>query len=201
MPDHGRRIVPAESRQAGEVHPAHHCLLAFIQGIEAHEHIFAVPEDRPEHVGCTFSAHLVGKSPVDHAGSRFPLPGKDSPEIVVQGKQQVPDPEELLLHPGILRPRVHRQAPVPAEIAHEPLQRLALGFGKVGIRVLYVLELGDVPEKHPGIGKVLVHIVEITEDDISPEYEIVQLLRLRIEAAVAFVESQQQVHPVRLPGT
>ena len=73
------------------------------------------------------------------------------------------------------------------EMSRESLHRLSLGFAEIGESVLDLLELLDIGEKPVGTDKVLVHIVKVPENHISPEDELVQRLGRIVDRLVALV--------------
>ena len=65
---------------------------------------------------------------------------------------------------------------------------LFLVLCKVFKRILDFLEIGHVTEKPPGICKVFVNVVKVTEYDVSPEHELIQRLCLGIKGFVAVIK-------------
>ena len=83
-------------------------------------------------------------------------------------------------------------------MSDEPFYRFSLSVGQVFHPVLPLLELGDVGEYLCRVGEVLVHIVEVSEQYVSPEDKVVQTLRFLVQSLVLSVKLDQQSGAVRL---
>ena len=83
------------------------------------------------------------------------------------------------------------------EMRQEMIYGSFLILCQILIRILDLLEIGDIPEEPAGIYKVLVYIVKITEHHISPEHELIQGFGLGIKVPVASVQFQKQVQLIR----
>ena len=52
-------------------------------------------------------------------------------------------------------------------------------------------EIGYIPKKHPGIYAILVYIVEIRQQYVSPVNEVIQRLRLGKESFVDLIQFEK----------
>ena len=73
--------------------------------------------------------------------------------------------------------------------------RSPLCISKISECILKLSEVGNIGIQLPGVGQVLVHIIEVSQDDISPEDEIVQGLGIPVQLPIALIEFQKQGHP------
>ena len=150
-----------------------------------------------QNIHCRLLLQPFRKVTVYHSLIGHPLGAQGFLETAVQGEQYVPNLEEALLHRALL---IRLIAAGSAKVGYETLHGLLLGICQVGEIVLHPLILGHVREKAPGRNQVLVHIVEVSQQDVAPEYEIVQGLRSGVEFLVAVIEGKQKVNPVHRRG-
>ena len=80
-------------------------------------------------------------------------------------------------------------------MGNEVLNRSPLCISKISECILKLSEVGNIGIQLPGVGQVLVHIIEVSQDDISPEDEIVQGLGIPVQLPIALIEFQKQGHP------
>ena len=120
---------------------------------------------------------------------------------MIEWEKDVPNLQEAFLDVGIVGIQVDSKPSGIPEVLHETVNRLALVIGKVGIVVLDLLELPDICIELIRIDQVLVHVVKVSQDDVSPENELVQGLSPEIERLVAFVEFEEEADPVCRPDT
>ena len=160
---HLAREVPAELCHACVPHLPHHCPFALVQGIVADEYEFSrVWECLCQHVRSRFALKPFRDVPVNHAFVGYPFICKGFTIIIVQRPQNLPHPKETFLHVRVLGVRVQPHSLGATEMRHELRNCLALSLGKIFIIILDGLEVHDIGEKHPGIHKIFVQIVEIT---------------------------------------
>ena len=197
MADHQGDIVPAELRHAGVPHFPHQDFLALVQGIQSDENELLLPrENRFQQVPDRDVLQAGRKIPVDHPlighGPFFQM----GVEPAVQGIEDVPDPEEPHLDVPV-RVHIDREpaGPVP-EMGQETVHGVLLVLREIGITVLDRLEIGNIREKVLRVREIFVDVVEIREDDVSPEDELVQRLRLRENLPVTGVQFDQETDPV-----
>ena len=111
----------------------------------------------------------------------------------IEGIEDVPYLQESGLDAVLVRVQMHGEAAAAVpEVGDEVLHRLALHFRQVAEIVLDVLVGYYIGKKVPGVYQILVDVVEIGQDDLSPEDELVQGLMFRVNGAIAVVEGQQQ---------
>ena len=58
------------------------------------------------------------------------------------------------------------------------LDCLSLSVRKITESILNLLEVGHIRKQLLGIHQILVHIIEIRQDDLSPENELIKTLRI-----------------------
>ena len=81
-------------------------------------------------------------------------------------------------------------------MSYEGFQCFLLGIGQIRERVLDLLEICNIREYLFRIDEILVHIIKISENDISPEDEIIQRLCPWIQCSIAFIQFQKQGYAV-----
>ena len=139
----------------------------------------------------------VSQRPVHHPFIRKPLAVKPFPELEIQRIEDIPYLQEPLFHIRVICPRIYSKPSAPViEMPHEIHYRLTLHRSQILERVLDGLEIGHVGIQTGRIGQILVHIVEIAEYHISPEYEFIQAFRLGVQLPVTPVKFQEQHNPV-----
>ena len=199
VPDHLRRVVPAELRQGGVPHLREQEALTLAEGVQP-------DEDEPFRLGERAFQDVPGRHPVLQAlGQRpvhHPLIGHSFlpqrlREIPVQGVQEVPDLQEAGLDVLV---RIHgdgQPAGVVPEVGHKAVHRIALDVRQIGETVLQPLEIGHIGEQGLRVHQVLVHVVEVRQDHVAPEEELVQGLGLGVKGLVAGIQLGQKPVPVR----
>ena len=73
-------------------------------------------------------------------------------------------------------------------MAYECIYRASLDLSQERVIRLDLLEIRNIGKELFRVDKVLVHIIEVTKDDISPEHELVQSLCLRIKFSITLVQ-------------
>ena len=82
-------------------------------------------------------------------------------------------------------------------MVYERLYRLPLCLLKIGKIILNALVLSDIRKQSLRISQILVHIIEVSKDNVTPEYEVIQGLRTRMQSGIALVQLNKQSDPVR----
>ena len=95
-----------------------------------------------------------------------PLGGEAVVEVVVDGVQLRPEAEEALAQLAVV---------VFGEVAEETVQHLTLFVGKE-TAVVQLMQVGDVGQHLVGICQLLVDVVEIGQQQLSPAIEMIQRL-------------------------
>ena len=185
--------VPAERREPGVAHPAHHAPLALVQGVEADEdEVLRLREGRGEDVGRRPGSEPLGEGAVHLAFIGQAARLQRLPERPVQRQEDVPDLQETAL--DVLLPLPGGAVPL-LEMPEEALQGGALRLREIGEGVAHVLELGEVGEQLRRVDEVLVHVAEVRQQHVAPEDELIQGLGLGVDLAIASVQLQEKRHP------
>ena len=138
------------------------------------------------------------KAPVHHAFIGHTLVCQRLVIIHIQRIQNVPYLQKTSLDIRIVSSEIHRQlAGLVIEMTQETFDGFSLGIRKVFECILQGLEIRHIRKELLRIDKILVHIVEIRKDDISPEDEFIQRFRLGIKSLVRIIQLQQKPHSVR----
>ena len=193
-------IIPAELRHSRILHLQQQSLLALVQGIQPHENEAAAMRPglgkhgihalRPGFFRDRTAYHsLISLSPGAQQGI----------EILIDIQEYVPYfPEGALrvasaaLHQVVAHPCI-----TYIEAVHKAQYRFPLGIAEVLVAVLQGLQVRDVGKYRLGIDQVLVYVVEIREDDVSPVDKLVQAFGLGIMLFVAGVEVYELAYAVR----
>ena len=94
-------------------------------------------------------------------------------EVVVDVGKVAPEAQEALLQLRLV---------LFGEVAEEVFQELALLIGKVA-EVVELMDVAQVGKDTVGIGHILVDVVEVADEQLSPAVELVErLVRTRMQA-------------------
>ena len=202
VPDHVPGIVPAELRGPAVPHLAHEGLFTFVQGVQPDEHISGIPmENAFENIGHRLVLQSFRELPVYHALIRQALGFKGFAEITVKRVEDIPDLEETFLDIGAVGAEVDREpAAAVVEMPDEILYRRPLRSCEIFKGILHGLEIGHIGIQHGRVGQILVHIIEVPQDDIPPENEFIETFRLGVQGLVAAVKLEEERYPVRAPA-
>ena len=74
----------------------------------------------------------------------------------------------------------------------EGVNGILLRLSKICIIILEILIFRYIAEELLRIYQILVHIIEITQEHITPEYEFIQALGIGIQPAITFIQFYQQ---------
>ena len=158
-------VVPIEACLVFSLYEAHHGVLHAVQHVEASEDdgAFAVEQLLDE---AFVSLHCLRDVAEECAFPQLPFGQEALVELRIDLVHVAPCVEELLLKPSAVLQR---------EASEEALQRLALVLIEV-VQVLETLVVGDVGEDGLRVCQVLVDVVEVSHQHLSPAPELVNCL-------------------------
>ena len=173
-------------------------LFTLVESIESDKHEdFIIAKGCLENVICRFGLQPFSDSPVYHTLIRKPLTLQQVVIFTVKRIQHVPYLKEALLDRRIIRLEIDgKLSRKVTEMADKAFDRLPLDIRKVRIIILELLQVSHIGKKLLGIGKVFIHIVKVSQDDISPEDEFIQRLSLLIKFCIASIQIQKKSHLV-----
>ena len=114
------------------------------------------------------------------------LLGQALVEVVVDVDEVAPQAQEALLELGLV---------LLGEMAEEVLQELALLIGEIA-QVVELVDVAQVGEDAVGISHILVDVVEIADEQLSPAIELVKRLVRACMQAERLVQVAHQLDGV-----
>ena len=173
--------VPVEAGLPLALQVAEQLLFHTLHQVEAHEQVAVVGKRDAAGIGQP-AAHLA----VERTLVGQSLLAQPTVEVVVDVGKAAPQSEETLLQLRLV---------LVGEVAEEAAQQLPLLVGEVA-QVVQLVDVAQVGKHLVGVGHVLVDVVEVADEQLTPAVELVErLLRTRLLAERP-VQLAHQLHRV-----
>ena len=86
------------------------------------------------------------------------------------------------------------------EMTDEAFNRIPLCPGQIAVGILYLFQVRYISKQLLCIHEILIDIIEISENHITPEHKFINCLCSRIKSSIAVIKIKQEPQPVcRIP--
>ena len=138
-------------------------------------------------------AFAFRKIAINHTLIALALAPEALAEAFVQRVKQLPEQVEVALGVAAARLLLLRRL---AEVVHKALNGLLLTVRQKVIVCLDGTVVFEVGVKPAGINHILVYVIEITQNHVTPVDEVIQGLGLLVQFGVAVIKLQQKADAV-----
>ena len=172
-------VVPIEECLTGLLELLEESMFHFIQDIEAYKHVGIV--------GQGIGIQCIDDFPIEHPFVGDALGFELLPETVVDGTQHIPYRDEFLFQCRVL---------LDGEVTEELLDGGFLLRVHEGVVIHQRTEILQVGKQLAGIYQILVGIIEIAQQELTPEVEIIQGFLALGRFLEDLVEFANQLHRI-----